>query len=401
MSSLSILTIDDNDSIRLSIASFLEDMGYDIFEASSGEKGIEIIKEHKLDLILTDTHMPGLSGIDVLNFVKEYTPDTPIIVVSGAGEIKYVVEALRAGAWDYIIKPIEDLDFLTYSIEQTFKRVELIQENKEKTVELKEKNIALNESLEVLKRTQKQLVESEKMASLGYMVNGVAHEINTPLGVCMTSTSYLKEQAEHIEKLSKTNNMKLSDFNRYTSDTKELSDILFHSLQNINKLITNFKQLSMNPGDLDIHPFNLNEAISSVLMIVSSSYPKINVEINLLGEEIIVNSYSEVISRIFTKLAENSIIHGFNESETGKIDVSIDYTDGIVYIELKNNGKLIPEDMINNIFDPFFTENKKDGSGLGLSIVHNLVAFTLRGTVSCCNKTDGVYYNIKFPVEIS
>lgn len=399
MGALSVLTIDDNDSIRLSISSFLDDMGYNVFEASCGQDGIDIIEKEVIDVVLTDTHMPGLSGIDVLNYVKEHCPDTPIIVISGAGEISFVVEALRAGAWDYIIKPIEDLDFLTYSIDQVVKRVNLIKENRDKTEELKHKNIELSESLEMLKSTQAQLVESEKMASLGYMVNGVAHEMNTPLGVCMTSTSYLKEQSDRIENLSVNNTMKRSDLKAFINNSKELSEILYNSLQTINSLITNFKQLSMNPGELDKRKFNLNETITSLLMIVSSSYPNIDVNIKVIGDELEIYSYPEVISRIIVKLGENAIIHGFSGKSSGSITVKLEYIDERVYIVLKNNGKPIPLEIIDKIFDPFFTVNKKSGAGLGLSIVHNLVTFTLNGTVRCENMDDGVSYLIEFPVE--
>lgn len=399
MGSLSVLTIDDNDSIRLSISSFLDDLGYNVFEASCGQDGIDIIEKEVIDVVLTDTHMPGLSGIDVLNYVKEHCPDTPIIVISGAGEIRFVVEALRAGAWDYIIKPIEDLDFLTYSIDQVVKRVNLIKENRDKTEELKHKNIELSESLEMLKSTQAQLVESEKMASLGYMVNGVAHEMNTPLGVCMTSTSYLKEQSDRIEKLSVNNTMKRSDLKAFINNSKELSEILYNSLQTINSLITNFKQLSMNPGELDKRKFNLNETITSLLMIVSSSYPNIDVNIKVLGDELEIFSYPEVISRVIVNLGENAIIHGFSGKSSGSIAVKLEYINERVYIILKNSGKPIPLEIIDKIFDPFFTVNKKSGSGLGLSIVHNLVTFTLNGTVRCENMDDGVSYLIEFPAE--
>lgn len=399
MSPLTILTIDDNDSIRLSIASYLEDMGYNIFEACCGEDGIKIIENEKIDVILTDTHMPGLSGIDVLNYVNEHCPEIPIIVISGAGEIKFVVEALRAGAWDYIIKPIEDLDFLTYSINQVVKRFNLLKENKEKTKELKHKNKELNESIEMLKRTQKQLVESEKMASLGYMVNGVAHEINTPLGVCMTSTSYLKEQSDRIEQLRISNTMKRSDLKSFISNSKELSEILYNSLHNINNLITNFKQLSMNQGELDKRNFNLNKTVTSVLMIVSSSYPNIDININVKGDSLDIYSYPEVLNRIIVKLGENSIIHGFNGKTKGIIDVLIRYESGRVLLELKNNGEQMPLEILDKIFDPFFTVNKNSGSGLGLSIVHNLVTFTLNGEIDCKNSEDGVSYTIEFPAD--
>lgn len=402
METLSILTIDDNDSIRLSIACYLEDMGYKVFEADSGEAGIKIMESESIDIILTDTHMPGLSGIDVLEYVVKKSPDIPVIIISGAGEIKYVVEALRAGAWDYITKPIEDLDFLTHSIERVVKRVRLIRENKEKSAEIERKNIELSESLEMLKRTQKQLVESEKMASLGHMVTGIAHEINTPLGVCITSVSYLFDQAESVLKsFQESKSLSSKDFEKCAADTRDLSGIIDSSLQTINSLVVNFKQLSMDSEGLSKIKFNLNDSIKSILIIVSSLYPNIDISINVTGGDFEINSYSEAINRVFTKLAENSIVHGFQDRDSGVIDVDIKTDGELISITLKNNGRLISENIIDNIFDPFFTENKNGGSGLGLSIVHNLVAFTLRGSVSCQNRDDGVSYLLSFPKDLN
>lgn len=397
MSQLTVLTIDDNDSIRLSIASYLEDVGFDVLDADCGENGIKIIDEEEIDVILTDTHMPGLSGIDVLKYVKDNKPDIPIIIISGAGEIQFAVEALRAGAWDYITKPIEDLSFLLYSIEKVLKRVNLIKENREKSAEIEQKNITLNETVKMLKSTQFQLVESKKMASLGYMVKGVAHEINTPLGVCMTSTSYINEQAQEIEILNSEKRMKLSDFESFTKDTKNLTGIIFNSLQSINNLITNFKQLSVDPDILQKKKFSLNDSISSVIMLVSSSYPNKTINFELTGDETIVRSYPEIMNRIFIKLTENSIIHGFQNTSQGNISVDISSNDVSLNILFKNNGELISDDVINHIFDPFFTVNKKMGSGLGLCIVFNLISFTLHGTISCINQSDGVVFKISIP----
>lgn len=398
MDSLTILTIDDNDSIRLSIVSYLEDLGYDILDAGSGEEGLEVIKDREPDLILTDIHMPGISGIDILNYVKDNYPDTPVIIISGAGEIDSVVRALRAGAWDYISKPIEDLSFLKYSIEKVVKRVNLIKENREKSLEIKEKNRELNKTIKELQSTQKDLVEAEKMASLGYMVAGVSHEINTPLGICMTSVSYLSDVTREIVDLNKKREMKLSDFVSYTENIESIGKIVSDSLDVINRLITNFKQLSVDQQEDVIKKFSLNETVSSVVRVVLSVNEGVDVDFNIHGEDIIINSYPEVINRIFIKLIENSLIHGFKGRSEGKVDVYTELRDSQVYITYKNNGHKIPKDIINKIFDPFVTENKTSGTGLGLCIVYNLINFKLQGDISCENWEEGVVFKLSFPL---
>lgn len=398
MNSLKIVTIDDNDSIRLSIASYLEDLGYEVLDAESGEEGIEIIDRENPDIVLTDTHMPGLSGIDVLNYVKENKDNIPVIVISGAGEIESVVEALRAGAWDYITKPIEDLSFLSYSIDKVIKRVNLVKDNREKSLEIENKNRELEKTVKELQNTQKELVEAEKMASLGYMVSGVAHEINTPLGICLTSTSYLRDETRDIISLNDNHEMKLSNFTKYTENVSELCELINTSLESIKSLITNFKQLSVDQQEDIKKNFLIKDSIKSLISLVLTTYTNKDVEYNITGDDIEINCYPEVLNRIFFKLTENAVIHGFKNQDKGKIEVDVRSEEDRVIVDFQNNGAKIPKNLLGKIFDPFVTENKTMGTGLGLCIAYNLVTFKLMGDIVCKNTEDGVSFVISFPV---
>lgn len=400
MNSLSILIIDDNDSIRLSLSSYLEDMGYYVFDASNGSEGIKIIDSENPDIVLTDIYMPGVSGIDVLQYIKENSSETPVIVISGAGEIDSVVSALRWGAWDYITKPIEDLNFLSYTIDKVAKRVALLRENKEKSIEIENKNKELNEAIGKLQSTQKQLIDAEKMASLGYMVTGVAHEINTPLGVCLTSISFLKDETKEIKSLNDKKEMKLSNFNHYLETISDITKLVSDSLGSINNLITNFKQLSVDQQEVTLKDFLINDAILSVINIGLSFALDKELEVEVTGDKVIVNSYPEVINRIFLKLSENSIIHGFRKKDVGSISVHIQDLGNKVEVVYFNSGEAIPDDLIDKIFDPFVTESKTDGSGLGLCIVYNLINFKLSGEITCKNVEGGVEFRMHFPKVI-
>ena len=154
-----ILTIDDEKAIRDSFRNFLEDYDYMVLEAENGRLGLEVIQQESPDLILVDLRMPEVDGLEVLTFVKKNLPDIPIIVVSGTGVISDVVEALHLGAWDYLLKPIEDLDVLRYAVDQCLERSWLIKQNRlyqehleeevaRRTLELKKTNLALSESEE-------------------------------------------------------------------------------------------------------------------------------------------------------------------------------------------------------------------------------------------------------------
>ncbi|MCF6246829.1 MAG: response regulator [Desulfobacula sp.] len=147
-----ILTIDDESYIRQSIRTFFEDYGFTVFEAENGRKGIEVFEQKKPDLVLLDLRMPEMDGLQVLEVLKEKAPDIPLVVASGTGNITAVVDALHLGAWDYILKPIEDMSVLYHSVLKCLKESDLKRENKQYQEQLeelvKERTLELQQSEE-------------------------------------------------------------------------------------------------------------------------------------------------------------------------------------------------------------------------------------------------------------
>ena len=154
-----VLTIDDEEKIRSSFRELLEDYNYDVIEAEDGSIGLEIFMEKRPDLILVDMNMPKMGGLELLENVTRFSLDTPIIVISGAGEIKDVVKALRLGAWDYLVKPIRDMTMLIHTIERALERRRLIMQNREYHEKLEDK---VEEQTKTLEKAHQELQESEK-----------------------------------------------------------------------------------------------------------------------------------------------------------------------------------------------------------------------------------------------
>jgi len=170
-----ILIIDDEKLVRESIAVYLEDSGYEVVEAQDGKQGIELFCEFHPDLVLCDLRMPQVDGLEVLKQLSEISPDTPIIIVSGAGQIHDVVEALRLGAHDYLVKPVTDLAVLENSVVNALSHHQLEQQNKEYRAELETANAELERNLELLqedqdagRRAQLQLLPEPDAALSGY-----------------------------------------------------------------------------------------------------------------------------------------------------------------------------------------------------------------------------------------
>ena len=163
-----VLTIDDEGPLRRSIREYLEDYNFNVIEAEDGEAGQEIFLKKNPDLVLVDLHMPKANGLEVLQFVKEKGPETPIIVISGTGHISNVVEALHLGAWDYILKPIQDMTVLLHSVEKALERARMIRDHRlyrerleeevaRKTKELNLANAFLNREIEVRRQAENEI----------------------------------------------------------------------------------------------------------------------------------------------------------------------------------------------------------------------------------------------------
>ena len=154
-----ILTIEDEKIIRAGFTCFLADLGYQILEADNGISGLDLYQQHRPDLILLDLRIPGQDGFECLKQLRQLNPELPIIVISGTNTSSDVVTALHLGAWDFILKPIIDLQVLEHSIEKAFERTRLQQENLAHQKQLEEK---IEQRTQALKITYQQLAESEK-----------------------------------------------------------------------------------------------------------------------------------------------------------------------------------------------------------------------------------------------
>lgn len=253
------------------------------------------------------------------------------------------------------------------------------------------------QTLEELKRTQAHLIESKKMASLGVLVTGVAHEINTPVGVAITAVSNLVDETEHLEDLYNRKQVKLEDLNEYIVSTDQTSKLILKNLERTASLIQSFKQISVDQFKEQECSFYLKEYLENV---INSLFPEIkNYKIDIeIDKKIKLYSYPGIFAQIFTNLIMNSKIHGFIDKSTGKITINAGIKDNQLIINYKDNGKGISPGILSKIFDPFFTTQQQTGTGLGLNIVYNLVTQKLKGSITCESQPEqGVLFILKLP----
>ena len=152
--SATLLIIDDDEVVRASLAAYLEDSGFSVLQASNGQQGLQVFERDQPDLVICDLRMPQMGGLELIRQVTELAPQTPVIVVSGAGVMNDAVEALRLGAADYLIKPLEDLAVLEHSVRRALDRARLLVENQRYREKLETANRELEASLNLLQEDQ-------------------------------------------------------------------------------------------------------------------------------------------------------------------------------------------------------------------------------------------------------
>lgn len=397
-----ILIIDDENYIRESIWNFLEDYGHELVEAENGRQGLEMFKREKPDMVLCDLRMPEMDGLEVLENIRQLSPKTPVIIISGAGNISDTVQALRLGAWDYIFKPIQDMDVLNHAVNKAFERVEFIREKNQYQIDLEAANHELKVYLHTLEKARDQLVQSEKMAALGELVAGVAHEINTPIGVGVTAASFLDVKTSELKKKYDSDNLKKSDLEKYFDQVQEASSSIVINMRRAAELISSFKQVAVDQSSETRRQFNLKQYVDEILISLRPQYKKTNHEIKVSCEEgIDLYTYPGAFSQIFNNLIVNSLTHGFDNLSQGQVDIDIKKKDNSVILVYKDNGNGMNEYQKGKIFDPFYTTRRNQGgTGLGMSIVFNLVTQTLKGSIACESfQNKGVCFTIEFPMD--
>ncbi len=242
--------------------------------------------------------------------------------------------------------------------------------------------LELQESLEKLEQAQKILIESEKMASLGSLVSGMAHEINTPLGVGLTGISQIDHELNKLESNYKENMLTEEALKAYISIMKKLVQTIRDRLNNAVTLVKSFKDISVDQHFEDQREFNLKQYVDSIIFSFQSQLNDKQVKVNnSINDSIVLDSYPGIFSQIFSNLILNSIKHAFEEGEDNVINITMELTNQFI-IHYRDNGKGINSEHEKKIFDPFFTTKRgQGGSGLGLHIVYNLITRQLGGTL--------------------
>ena len=320
-------------------------------------------------------------------------------------EITEAIDKLRKGERNFQLSTIDRNDELTdilTSLQQF--QLELTELDSLRDSEQKLQKEALQqrdkaqETLEQLKTTQDKLIANEKMASLGALVAGVAHEVNTPLGVSVTMSSTISHNLINFLGEVKSGSLKRSSLARFETDTTQSLELLSNSLAQASHLIHSFKKVAIDQTSSKRREFNLLITINEILSTLQHLIKRTNIKYFVEGDEnIIIDSYPGPFGQVITNLFNNAIFHAFDNRDKGEIHIRFSRSGNDIILLFSDNGSGVEAEHLNKLFDPFFTTKLgRGGSGLGLNIVHNIVSTLLGGSIHVESRI-GTTFEITLP----
>jgi signal transduction histidine kinase len=254
-----------------------------------------------------------------------------------------------------------------------------------------------------LRETQQQLIESEKMASLGGLVAGITHDVNTPIGISVTASSYLREKLDTLDQSLLNKELTQTQLKKFIEEGRESLNLLDSNLHRASDLISSFKQVAVDQASDAIRDINLKSYIEDLVQSLQPHLKKTNHQVHLeCADDIFIRCPAGALSQIFTNLILNSLRHAFDGIDEGLMTISIRLDGETLQVHYSDNGNGLSEAQLKRLFDPFFTTKRdQGGSGLGTHIVRNLVTQTLSGEISAESEPGkGLNYFFSFSVQV-
>ena len=417
-----ILIVDDEPNNLRVYERTLASLNVDIVKALSGQQALAVAHKHDFALILMDVQMPCMDGFETASLILEHpkTSHIPVIFITAfARDETFEFKGYASGAVDYLVKPINEnvvrskvavflelhkekqrLDHACKVRAQAEAELRVHKEHLEELV--KERTKELQDSIENLMATQNQLVESEKMASLGRLVAGVAHELNTPIGISITGASFLQEKLQELKHNFEQGEIRRKDLTDFVDCAPKSVDIILTNLDRAAEQITNFKLVAVDQTSERKRHINLVHYIKKVVNSLSPAINEAKHTVQVTGDETIeLYTIPGGISQIITNLIMNSIVHAYQNDEQGKIQIVVQKKNSNVLLTYTDDGRGMDKTTSQMVFEPFFTTQRgSGGSGLGMYIVYNLVNQSLAGKITCQSEPDqGSKFILEFPIQ--
>jgi two-component system, NtrC family, sensor kinase len=380
-----LLIVDDEECVRRLFADYLSE-DYSCKTAADAQEALDLLSRESFALVISDMQMPGLGGVELLRKITERYLDTAVIMVSGIDRTQRVIDAIRMGASDYLLKPCE-LNVLTASVERALERRMLLRNARRYKHDLENRNAELARRKTEMERLQAQILHAEKMASLGQLAAGVAHELNNPAGFIFSNVDLLTNHLDRLQRclcayddvlLSPDDAVRISsikkeiDYENIMADLGWICSDCHLGAARIRDVVLNLRLFS-RLDEAEVKRVDIHEGIESTIRLLSRYYSAGKITLRRdYGDISPVNCYAAQLNQVWMNVLANAA-QAVGEAE-GEVSIRTNCDGQTVRISISDTGRGMEPEQITKIFDPFFTTKPVgEGTGLGLSTSHGII----------------------------
>lgn len=380
-----LIIVDDERVILDLLATVFDDEPYEVVRCPDGASALAAMEQGGVDVLLTDKNLPDISGLELLRHARRIQADAEVIIITGYASLDTVLTAMQLDAFDYIVKPPKDIFDVKRKVRQAFDKLEMGRENRRLMADLQQRNQELEAALRQLREMQAELIQSEKLAGIGTLAAGIAHEISSPLfGVMGLAEAILEEDDQELVR-------------GYAAEIVEYS----RSIKDIVVQLSGYSRSAESEYHTTV---DLPRVVEDAVRLVARSTPFDPARIALSCEpDLYVHARTSEIQQVFVNLVKNaveSVLERHSEDEAAQIRVRCQRQGRFVEAVVEDNGPGIPADRVAVIFDPFYTTKPPGrGTGLGLNIVYRILT-KYRGTITVeSEEGQGTRFLVRLPVE--
>jgi len=378
-----LLIVDDEPVILQILKAVFEDEPYDLFMASSGAEAMERMQAQGVDLLLTDKNLPDINGLELLKAARTFNPDAEIIIITGYASLETALAALELDAFDYVLKPLNNVFDIRKKVRRALEKQQMVLENRRLLEHLRKKNAELEQSLAETQKLQSELIQSEKLAGIGTLAAGIAHEISSPLfGILGLAESIVDETDGELVR-------------NYAKDIVEYS-------QTIRNIVVELSGYSRAAQGEYLTTVDLPKVIDDAIRLVERSADTRGIDTEREYEpETFINASTNEIQQVFVNLVKNAVEALGDQRSLNtpcKIGVKVGHGADGAWARVSDNGPGIPGQYRAMVFDPFYTTKPPGkGTGLGLNIVYRIVT-KYRGSIQVeSEEGHGTTFHLHFP----
>lgn len=370
-SHIRVLLVDDEAGFLAPLLKRLAKRGLDVRGAGSGWEALQMLEKQTADVVVSDVKMPGMDGLELLGRVHRAYPGTEVILLTGEACVSDGVQGIKAGAFDYLTKPVE-LEHLLSKIGQAFERIRTSRE--------------LARETELKANLESRMAASERLAALGTLAMGVAHEINNPLAIISTSTGWLRQRAAKLG-----------------SDPVAWREALDLALDKIEAGVDRAKRIThqlldfARKSDYQIQQVNVRQLVEEVVAVAQRNAPDAQFTVEVQGEPFYIWSDPNQLRQVLLSLVANSLQAS---KPGGWVSLAAAHDGRKAMLTVKDTGEGIARENLDRIFEPFFsTRPVGQGSGLGLSVSRGIVE-KLGGTIEVESRLGaGATFKVVLPIR--